>query len=96
MSKLLDLLGKQLLFFDGATGTQLQARGLKPGEIPEFWNFTHPEIVEAVHNEYGTGHYEGGALGDTGMEVSGSEEVVRCDYHDYSNGGWHYVLRYTG
>lgn len=54
------------------------------------------QIVEAVHNEYGTGHYEGGALGDTGMEVSGSEEVVRRDYHDYSNGGWHYVLRYTG
>lgn len=47
-----DLLGKKLLFFDGATGTQLQARGLKPGEIPELWNFTHPEIVGAVHKAY--------------------------------------------
>lgn len=76
--------------------------GLQPGDI--LLNEDHhaamyvgdDQIVEAVHNEYGTGHYEGGALGDTGMEVSGSEEVVRCDYHDYSNGGWHYVLRYTG
>ena len=40
-----ELLGKQMLFFDGATGTQLQARGLQPGELPESWNFTHPDIV---------------------------------------------------
>lgn len=47
-----ELLGKQMLFFDGATGTQLQARGLQPGELPESWNFTHSEIVEAVHRGY--------------------------------------------
>ena len=47
-----ELLGKQMLFFDGATGTQLQARGLQPGEPPESWNFTHPDIVEAVHRSY--------------------------------------------
>lgn len=47
-----ELLGRQMLFFDGATGTQLQARGLQPGELPESWNFTHPEIVEAVHRGY--------------------------------------------
>ena len=29
-----ELLGKKMLFFDGATGTQLQARGLQPGELP--------------------------------------------------------------
>ena len=37
-----DLLGKQLLFFDGATGTVLQHEGLIPGELPETWNITHP------------------------------------------------------
>lgn len=47
-----ELLGKKLLFFDGATGTQLQERGLPVGELPERWNFTHPEIVEAVHRSY--------------------------------------------
>lgn len=47
-----ELLGKQMLFFDGATGTQLQARGLQPGELPESWNFAHPEIVESVHRAY--------------------------------------------
>lgn len=47
-----DLLGKQMLFFDGATGTELQAKGLQAGELPESWNFLHPEIVESVHRNY--------------------------------------------
>ena len=41
-----DLLGSELLFFDGAMGTMLQARGLKPGELPELWNFTHADIIK--------------------------------------------------
>ena len=44
-----DLLGKELLFFDGATGTMLQALGLQPGELPELWNFTHAAEVQSVH-----------------------------------------------
>ena len=34
--------GKEMLLFDGAMGTQLQARGLAAGELPEIWNPTHP------------------------------------------------------
>ena len=41
-----------LLFFDGGMGTQLQAAGLKPGELPETWNITHPDQVRAVHERY--------------------------------------------
>ena len=44
-----DLLGKELLFFDGAMGTMLQARGLKPGELPELWNFNHADVIKEVH-----------------------------------------------
>lgn len=47
-----DLLGKELLFFDGATGTMLQALGLQPGELPELWNFTHAAEVQSVHEAY--------------------------------------------
>lgn len=47
-----DLLGKELLFFDGATGTMLQALGLQPGELPELWNFTHADKVQSVHEAY--------------------------------------------
>ena len=44
--------GKELLFFDGATGTMLQALGLQPGELPELWNFTHAAEVQSVHEAY--------------------------------------------
>ena len=47
-----DLLGKKTLFFDGAMGTMLQAAGLKPGELPELWNFTHAGEVEKIHAAY--------------------------------------------
>ena len=42
-------LGKRIVLLDGAMGTQLQARGLAPGELPETWNLTRPEDVQAIH-----------------------------------------------
>lgn len=45
-------LGKELLFFDGGMGTMLQAAGLAPGEIPEYWNMEHPEAVTDIHLQY--------------------------------------------
>jgi len=42
----------QFLFFDGAMGTMLQARGLKAGAFPESYNLTHPEIVLLIHKAY--------------------------------------------
>ena len=41
---ILDFLGKEILYFDGAMGTRLQAAGLKPGELPEVWNITHGDV----------------------------------------------------
>ena len=46
------LLGTTPLFFDGGTGTILQSKGLKPGELPETWNIKHPEIIEELHYDY--------------------------------------------
>ena len=40
------------LLFDGAIGTQLQAKGLPVGEAPEKWNLELPESVREVHEEY--------------------------------------------
>lgn len=47
-----DLLGKQLLFFDGGMGTMLQGMGLQPGEIPEYWNMEHPDKMIEIHYQY--------------------------------------------
>ncbi len=45
-------LKQKRLFFDGGMGSLLQARGLKPGELPETWNILHPEAIEEIHLEY--------------------------------------------
>ena len=37
---------------DGAWGTQLQQRGLGPGECPDGWNLSHPDRVEEVPAAY--------------------------------------------
>ncbi len=48
----LDALSKELLFFDGAMGTMLQAAGLGPGESPDVWSITHPDAVRDIHTAY--------------------------------------------
>ncbi len=52
MSPLQEWLAGGLVITDGAWGTELQARGLPPGTIPDTWNLTHPERVEAVARAY--------------------------------------------
>lgn len=47
-----ELFGRELLIFDGAMGTMLQAAGLQPGEKPDLWNITHPETVRDIHCAY--------------------------------------------
>ena len=41
-----------LVFFDGGTGTMLQEAGLAPGELPERWNLTRPEVIQNLHRAY--------------------------------------------
>lgn len=56
MKKLANVLGKEILYFDGGTGTVLQAKGLKPGELPETWNYKYPErIVDLNYGYYKAG-----------------------------------------
>lgn len=52
MNDILNQLGKHMIFFDGAMGTLLQKRGLRPGEAPERWNLDHPEIIQNIHEQY--------------------------------------------
>ena len=50
---ILEEIRKGKVFCDGGMGSLLQARGLKPGELPETWNVLHPEILKEVHLESG-------------------------------------------
>ena len=42
----------QRLFFDGGMGSLLQSSGLTPGEAPEKWNITHPDVICDIHSRY--------------------------------------------
>ena len=42
----------RVILTDGAWGTELQALGLGPDELPDLWNLAHPERVEQVARAY--------------------------------------------
>ncbi len=47
-----DCPGDSPVLLDGGWGTQLQLRGLRPGECPDAWSITRPDAVEAVARGY--------------------------------------------
>jgi 5-methyltetrahydrofolate--homocysteine methyltransferase len=49
---ILQALRERVLVLDGAMGTMLQERGLRPGQSPEEMNLTMPEVVAGIHREY--------------------------------------------
>jgi 5-methyltetrahydrofolate--homocysteine methyltransferase len=52
MNAFREALRQRVLVLDGAMGTMLQERGLKPGGCPEEMNLNAPEVVAGVHREY--------------------------------------------
>lgn len=42
-----EYLNNNIVYLDGGMGTLLQAQGLRPGEHPERWNLSHPDIIRA-------------------------------------------------
>ncbi|MEW5794775.1 MAG: homocysteine S-methyltransferase family protein [Candidatus Zixiibacteriota bacterium] len=51
--QLLDRLARgEALVCDGAMGTMLIERGLKPGECPEQWNLERPEVLVDIARQY--------------------------------------------
>ena len=86
---ILDYLGKEILYFDGAMGTRLQAAGLKPGELPEVWNITHGEVVTDIHASYvraGANILKSNTFGANALKMQDSgysvEEVVLAAFEN--------------
>ena len=50
--KITEYIKEHRLYLDGGMGTLLQEQGLLPGELPERWNMTHPDIVTGIHRAY--------------------------------------------
>src|SRR6266496_6787176 len=62
-SRLLETLRTRVLFYDGAMGTQIQARSLTAADFGgkegcnDYLSLTRPDVVEAIHTAY----FEAGA-----------------------------------
>lgn len=78
---------KGLFYFDGATGSQLQKKGIKPGELPETWNITHREdIIELAKSyfEAGSNAVSANTFGANSLKYDGKdgrfglEEIVKA------------------
>lgn len=52
MSKFIEELNKRILVMDGAMGTQLMNRGVRPEDCFDAQNLSNPKTVEAVHQAY--------------------------------------------
>ena len=48
----LEFIKNNNVILDGGMGTLLQSAGLMPGERPERWNITHPEVIQKIHCDY--------------------------------------------
>lgn len=48
----MNLLGKGVVVLDGATGTELQKKGLPAGVCPEIWCLENPAVIREVHASY--------------------------------------------
>jgi 5-methyltetrahydrofolate--homocysteine methyltransferase len=46
------LLKKRFMILDGATGTELQKRGMPGGVCPELWCLEHPDVLAGIHQAY--------------------------------------------
>ena len=47
-----DSIKNNIVYLDGGMGTLLQKSGLQPGELPEHWNISHPEVIREIHKNY--------------------------------------------
>ena len=47
-----EFLKDNIVYLDGGMGTLLQAKGLKPGDAPERWNISHPDVICGIHRDY--------------------------------------------
>ena len=64
---------RKVLVSDGAWGTYLQRSGLKPGECPEEWCLSHPEVVKGIAKSYvdaGSDMIETNSFGGTTFKLS--------------------------
>ena len=73
------LLGRDYVILDGGFGTEMQKRGMKPGETSEIMNFKMPDEVRNVLRSYveaGSDIISANTFGANRLKLEGSEYTV--------------------
>ena len=85
--KFSEFLKNNLVYLDGGMGTLLQERGLMPGEYPEMWNISHPEVIRDIHKSYfdaGSNVVSTNTFGASSLKFSDSEleEIIKAAFEN--------------
>ncbi len=88
--KITDYIKEHILYLDGGMGTLLQARGLVPGELPERWNITHPDVITDIHRDYynaGSNVVNTNTFGANSLKFSDEEleEIIKAAIENARN-----------
>lgn len=76
-----------MVYLDGGMGTLLQKSGLQPGELPERWNISHPEVIKEIHKSYydsGSNIVNTNTFGANSLKF-GTDELSEIIYHAVKN-----------
>lgn len=82
-----DFIKNNIVYLDGGMGTLLQKSGLRPGELPERWNISHPEVIEEIHKSYydsGSNIVNTNTFGANSLKF-GTDELSEIIYHAVKN-----------
>ncbi|MBN1473777.1 MAG: homocysteine S-methyltransferase family protein [Syntrophaceae bacterium] len=50
--KITNILKNKIIILDGATGTELQNKGMPAGVCPETWCLENPQVIKDIHSSY--------------------------------------------
>lgn len=82
-----DFIKNNIVHLDGGMGTLLQKSGLQPGELPERWNISHPEVIKEIHKSYydsGSNIVNTNTFGANSLKF-GTDELSEIIYHAVKN-----------
>ena len=82
-----DFIKNNIVYLDGGMGTLLQKSGLQPGELPERWNISHPEVIKEIHKSYydsGSNIVNTNTFGANSLKFS-TDELSEIIYHAVKN-----------
>lgn len=82
-----DFIKNNIVYLDGGMGTLLQKSGLQPGELPERWNISHPEVIKEIHKSYydsGSNIVNTNTFGANSLKFD-TDELSEIIYHAVKN-----------